>query len=621
MGRSNWTAHWPWLKRVIGPLILFEAGIGLVMLLVLDPLVFALLQAIIALADDPFTGNDALIGFFLSPLGFLTLATAAIVTIALLAVDYGGASLIVRAGIEGERLRPARIAARLVRRLPVLIGIAAILFISALGLFLPVAATAFAAKALLLSDADIYFYVTVWPPRFVVAVALVGFIALLATAAAFWLALRWCLAVPIALMHDVSPVRALALSAVASAGRRRRLALRLLGWGAGWLIVSMLVASLVAFVNDLMLSPQNSLASLARTGMALVLVNAVAISLVASLARAALAVIATHFYLADGRRAVPSAEDHDPLPARFRPLRWAVIAALCLALPVISALQLVWTVRLLDVDKPVSVTAHRAGSIGAPENTLAALEKAIAAGAQYAEIDVQETLDGEVIVLHDTDLRRVAGLPRSIWQLRYDEIRDLDVGSWFDPAFAAERVPTLRAFALAAKGRIKLNIEMKANGHGVDLAGRTIAVLRETGMEDEAVVSSLDLRTLQSVRRIDPVLPVGFIVATGLGNLAALDVDFYAIAQRFATPGRIKGLNQIGRAVHVWKPDTAEAMVSAMLDGADNLITDDPGLAIETIRAFHALGPAEQAFLRVRSALLRGRQVLDPARWAPMADY
>ena len=69
--------------------------------------------------------------------------------------------------------------------------------------------------------------------------------------------------------------------------------------------------------------------------------------------------------------------------------------------------------------------------MAAPENTLAAIEQAIEDGADYAEIDVQETADGVVVVIHDTDLKRITGLGEKIWDVTYDEVRDLDFGSWF----------------------------------------------------------------------------------------------------------------------------------------------------------------------------------------------
>src|SRR5262249_45244537 len=107
--------------------------------------------------------------------------------------------------------------------------------------------------------------------------------------------------------------------------------------------------------------------------------------------------------------------------------------------------------------KPVGVTAHPAGAPKGPGTPLAARRQAIADGADFAEIDVQETADGVVVVLHDKDLRRLTGDPRSIWEVPYQELRSLDAGSWFGPAFRGERIATLEEFLEAARGRIKLN--------------------------------------------------------------------------------------------------------------------------------------------------------------------
>ncbi len=74
---------------------------------------------------------------------------------------------------------------------------------------------------------------------------------------------------------------------------------------------------------------------------------------------------------------------------------------------------------------------------------MAALLQAIEDGADFAEIDVQQSADGVVVLLHDTDLRRVAGVNRRTSEMTYRELQNLDVGSWFSADFAGERIPTL----------------------------------------------------------------------------------------------------------------------------------------------------------------------------------
>src|SRR5262249_39012972 len=132
------------------------------------------------------------------------------------------------------------------------------------------------------------------------------------------------------------------------------------------------------------------------------------------------------------------------------------------ALFVVAPLAL-WTdlSRYTAARPVVRVTAHRGHARAAPENTLSAIRKAIESGADYAEVGVQQTADGVVVLLHDRDLKRVAGVSRRLDEMSYDEVRKLDVGSWFDPAFAGERVPTLVEVIHLTRGRIRLNIELK----------------------------------------------------------------------------------------------------------------------------------------------------------------
>jgi glycerophosphoryl diester phosphodiesterase len=144
------------------------------------------------------------------------------------------------------------------------------------------------------------------------------------------------------------------------------------------------------------------------------------------------------------------------------------------------------------------------------------------------------------------------------------------------------------------------------------LAQRVIAVVRELDMLNEVVLSSLDVNILRRVRQIDPTIRIGFIVATGVGRLAAVDADFFAISARLATPGLIRGLAARGRKIHVWGLYGEDNMVTAILDGADNLIVDDPQVAIEARRWVRQLSAPEQAFWRLRRALDRGELLARP---------
>ena len=115
------------------------------------------------------------------------------------------------------------------------------------------------------------------------------------------------------------------------------------------------------------------------------------------------------------------------------------------------------SVRLED---DVEIMAHRGSSWAAPENTMAAFRQAIADGADWIELDVQETADGAVVVLHDSDFMKLAGNKLKIWDATMDDLKDIDIGSRFAPEFKDERVPTLGEVLDECKGKIQVNIEL-----------------------------------------------------------------------------------------------------------------------------------------------------------------
>jgi glycerophosphoryl diester phosphodiesterase len=166
----------------------------------------------------------------------------------------------------------------------------------------------------------------------------------------------------------------------------------------------------------------------------------------------------------------------------------------------------------------VRVTAHRGHSLAAPENTLRAIRKAIDSGADYAEVDVQLTSDGVVVLLHDRDLKRVAGDPRRLSDVRYDEVRELDVGRWFDPAFAGERVPTLAEAIDLSRGRIKMNIELKVYGTERGLPAAVARLVHDKAFDDDCLVTTFDHDALQEMKRQNPDLRRGLIVAYAWGT-------------------------------------------------------------------------------------------------------
>ena len=159
------------------------------------------------------------------------------------------------------------------------------------------------------------------------------------------------------------------------------------------------------------------------------------------------------------------------------------------------------------------IIAHRAGAAFAPENTLAALEAAISAGADSAEIDVQQTQDGTLIIMHDTNFKRTTGYDSQVWDTPYDIVQTLDAGSFFAPEFANEPIPTLEMMLAAAKNRIHLMIELKSSGHERQLVETTLALIQKYGMEDQCSIASMDSAILQQTKAINPSIETVLILS------------------------------------------------------------------------------------------------------------
>lgn len=280
-----------------------------------------------------------------------------------------------------------------------------------------------------------------------------------------------------------------------------------------------------------------------------------------------------------------SAEDFAANQQRYRKrgrlflvTSWGVILAAWLGLGLAAAIIPDVAQALVAYFVPTTtVTSHRGYSAVAPENTLPAFEAAINAGADCAELDVQMTKDGVVMVTHDTNLKRTTGCNANIYDLIYDEVRALDAGSYMGAEFASTKIPTLQEVLDLCKGRIRLNIEIKPSSVTPDLAAETARLITENGWVNDCVVTSLDYNSLVAVKQAAPEIRCGYILAVGVGNYYDLPAaDFFSVESTFITSGMVQQLHQRGKTVSAWTIDR-ESDARRMLDlGVDDIITGDP---------------------------------------------
>jgi glycerophosphoryl diester phosphodiesterase len=339
---------------------------------------------------------------------------------------------------------------------------------------------------------------------------------------------------------------------------------------------------------------------------ALLLVNAVVLLLLSVLTMAATSAMVVSLYRLLAEDAEVSLPGLPPdlrkvlpaFPIRSRKAIWSLVGATLLAAGISFTL-----LHEMPGEETVVITAHRGSSAAAPENTLAAVALALDQEADFVEIDVQETADGVIVVLHDADLMRLAGTRLNIWDADYDDLRDLDVGSWFSPEFSDERIPTLEEVLEMVRGRARLNIELKYNGHDVRLAERVVEVVEAAGMESEVVLMSLNYAGVRELKALRPEWKVGFLSAAAVGKLAKIDADFLAVSTRLATPTFIASAHRKGKEVHVWTVNDRLGMSEMIGRGVDVIITDKPALARSVLEERAKLTPVERLLVHFGSLL------------------
>ena len=238
----------------------------------------------------------------------------------------------------------------------------------------------------------------------------------------------------------------------------------------------------------------------------------------------------------------------------------------------------------MGLDNPVEVTAHRGYSAVYPENTIPAFKGAIQVGADWAELDVQQTADGEVIVMHDSNLKRTTGLDKEVWQVTWDEIKDLDNGSWFDKKYQTVRIPTLEEVLKVCRGKIHLNIEIKPSGHDKDLEEQVAKLLKKYHMRDTCVVSSLKYDSLRKIKEADDSIETAYITSVSYGNFTDLKyADGYSVESTLLSKSFVNKAQKAGKQIYVWTVNSEERLEKVVGMGIDNVITDDPVMAKELI--------------------------------------
>jgi glycerophosphoryl diester phosphodiesterase len=593
------------VRRGLAPLLWYELFFKLLAVAILTPLATRLMTVFIHSTGSVAVSNTAIVGFLASPSGVAAVVVVGAVSLAIIFLELAGLILIADATRRGGRADALPALRAVGKRFPRLLSLGALQLAGFSLVLAPFLAGIWLVYRSLLSTSDIYFYVTERPPEFWVAAGIGGAIALAGFLVFAALYVCWILALPVMLFEGSGAWGAL---------RRSYHLARPAWWPVarmmiGWLLVSAALGMVAQFLFDgtaagtlglagsrtrYVIAAVAGLAALYVVGSALL--TAVAFTVDASLIAHAYAGLAGS--PVEGRLPPDLAARRTPRKSSTR-LVWVVVLGF-LAVTVIASAT---AIRRLDLDRQVAITAHRGSSVAAPENTLSAVTQAIADGADYAEIDVQLSADSAVVVIHDIDLRRIAGVARLVSEMTLAELQEVDAGSWFSPQFAGERLPTLQEVIDLARGRIKLNIELKVTGSPDGLVDRVVDLVERNGFAEECVITSLEEAAVRAVKQQAPDLRVGFIAATAIGDPTRMPVDLLAVSTQFLSSGLIRRAHRRGMEIHVWTVNTRERAWDVIEMGVDNIMTDYPPRLRELLDERAEMTNAEKVLLAFRSWL------------------
>jgi glycerophosphoryl diester phosphodiesterase len=604
---------WRRVRRLWRPMAGWTFAVWALTAAVVSPLASYLVGGLL-IGSERVVGNDALIGFALSPRGLTYILLAGTVALTTAVVRYAGLFFVVLDDVDGDAPSLPAIARHVASMLPALFRLCLASVLAGFVLILPLAAGLGAIYLGMLGEHDINYYLDARPPEWQRALVLAGLGATVWAGGAAYIVARSLLALP-AYLDGHRPVRAALRNAWArTRGRAGRILWQTPLLACVWLLARAAVnGTLLGLASIGLERVAEASTSLLSIMAAVAIYTGVSLALDAVLSFAGFSMAATLLTTSycedtDLHRARPHQVEPPLAPRQAEVIgRWFRPARLMWAVAVLAALGLSTGSVLLEVlsEPPrLVVTAHRAGASHAPENTLLALERAIAAGADVVEIDVQRTSDGVVVVAHDADLMRVARDPRRIAGTTYAAFHDVVMGLDDGTPVEDRRLATLDEFLDRSRGRVTLLIELKYYGWDAELVPQVLAQVRARGMEREVWMMSLNLDAVKQVQGLAPTMITGYLASVAVGTPTALPVQFLAVSRRLATPRFIRDADARRVPVHVWTINQADALVEVADRGATGVITDDVPLAARLRDELASLPAAAHLLLRVRGVVL-----------------
>ncbi len=237
------------------------------------------------------------------------------------------------------------------------------------------------------------------------------------------------------------------------------------------------------------------------------------------------------------------------------------------------------------------VTAHRGNSAEFPENTMPAFEGALALGADWIELDVHQTRDGQLLVIHDFDTRRVGDQALVVADSTYDELKRVDVAAAFRETNGLSladcpkgEIPLLADVLALARSQRRTRLSMQPKSDCVDAC---VELVRQMGAEQGVSFNDGDLAKMARVKELAPHIPVfwdrGPDTDISEDVRIALSHGFESIVvnREGMTQAKVAAIHAAGMEAGAWTVNDAGEMQRFLAMGVDRLYTDAPRLMLE----------------------------------------
>ncbi|GAB3795939.1 glycerophosphodiester phosphodiesterase [Virgibacillus kimchii] len=225
----------------------------------------------------------------------------------------------------------------------------------------------------------------------------------------------------------------------------------------------------------------------------------------------------------------------------------------------------------------VAVASHRGDTTNAPENSMSSIQSALNKGVDAIEVDIMMTKDDVIVLNHDDNLERTAGVDQRVGDMTYEEVAAVDIGRLYDESFAGERIPTLdQVLDEVADKDTLLILDLKSYERKETFTGEIVRLIEQHNAADQVYVQSFNYDLLQEIRNKNEEIKIGQILFLSMGNLANLDVDFYTIRENMLTERFIENAHQLNREVWVWTVNIERNIHEVLTYNIDGIITGYP---------------------------------------------